>query len=392
VAELLGTEARRVAGFEPLPAARWWVDVPGVPSSASVQQAFLRYQHIFVFLAPLLFVLAVYTVAPVGDVNGNAYWMEYWWLFPCFMLGATIVNTVGISGSALFVPFLIFLFPLAAQPLTPETIVKVGLISESFGLSSSSLAFIQYGLVDRRLALALVGGAVPFVVAGALLSFVIPEPVFHLLLGIALMAASYLLFKADLGHDDAEAETAEPNADAAVSDGGTPGEQLPDDANKLGPAGVDTDAEGTVTRVDRDGEDYTYDRDGYLRRFANYSIGGTFQGLAGFGVGELGIISMLGSKIPVQVAIGTNHIVVAVTAVLASLVHVFGGGLVGGHSIDLATTPWNMVVWTVPATVTGGQIAPYVSAALDTDTIKTFVGGLFAVIALALFLMAVGGF
>ncbi len=45
-----------------------------------------------------------------------------------------------------------------------------------------------------------------------------------------------------------------------------------------------------------------------------------------------------------------------------------------------------------PATVTGGQIAPYVSTALDTGTIKKFVGGLFAVIAAALFLMATGGF
>jgi len=93
----------------------------------------------------------------------------------------------------------------------------------------------------------------------------------------------------------------------------------------------------------------------------------------------------------VRVAIGTNHIVVATTAIIASLVHVFGGGIVGGHSMDLSTTPWNMVVWTVPATVTGGQIAPYVSAALDTDTIKAGVGVLFAVIAVALFLMATGG-
>ena len=145
-----------------------------------------------------------------------------------------------------------------------------------------------------------------------------------------------------------------------------------------------------MTRVDRDGEAYTYTWSGYLERFANYSVGGTFQGLAGFGIGELGIISMLGTKVPVRVAIGTNHIVVALTAVLASVVHVFGGDLVGGHSLSLASTPWNMVVFTVPATVTGGQIAPYVSNALSTDTIKKFVGGLFAVISVALFLMATG--
>ncbi|MFB6250500.1 MAG: sulfite exporter TauE/SafE family protein [Halobellus sp.] len=358
-------------------------------SYTRVQRSFLRYQHVFVFLAPLVFVFGVFFTAPTPAGVEMSYWLEFWWLFPVFLTGATIVNTVGISGSALFVPFLIFLFPLAANPLEPETIVKVGLISEAFGLSSSAIAFIQYGLVDRRLALTLVGGSVPFVVGGALLSFVIPEPVFHGLLGIALLAASYLLFKTDLDHEGASDEPTEGSADEDPAvDGGRV--DLPNDAGKLGPAGVDTDEDGNVTRVDREGDDYRYTRGGYLRRFANYSIGGTFQGLAGFGIGELGIISMLGTTVPVRIAIGTNHIVVALTAVLASLVHVFGGGLVGGHTLSLASTPWNMVIFTVPATVTGGQIAPYVSNALSTSTIKTFVGGLFAIISAALFLMAVG--
>ena len=357
------------------------------PSYSRIQKSFLKYQHLFVFTVPVLFIAGVYLFAPTSGGVGTDYWLEYWWLFPFFLLGATTVNTVGISGSALFVPFFIFVFPVFSHTLEPETLVKVGLISEAFGLSSSAVAFIQYGLVDRRLALSLVVGSLPFVVGGALLSFVVPEAVFHGLLGVALIAASYLLFQADLGHDGSEAGS----ESEAVADGGTRTD-LPDDDGKLGPAGVNTDAEGTVTRVDREGDDYVYTRGGYLRRFANYSIGGTFQGLAGFGIGELGIISMLGTSVPVRVAIGTNHIVVALTAIIASLVHVFGGGLVpGAHSMSLATTPWNMVVFTVPATVTGGQIAPYVSNALETETIKKFVGTLFAVIAIALFLMAVGG-
>ncbi|WP_135365351.1 sulfite exporter TauE/SafE family protein [Halosimplex halophilum] len=363
-------------------------------SFSSVQKSFLKYQHVFVFAAPVVFVASVFLFAPTDGAGGPGYWLEYWWLFPAFLTGATIVNTVGISGSALFVPFLIFVYPLFAQPLTPQTIVKVGLISEAFGLSSSSVAFVQYGLVDRRLALSIVAGAVPFVIAGAILSFVVPEPVFHGLLGLALLAASVLLFRADLDHEEPEGAT--DGELRAATDGGTA--DLPDDADKLGPAGVDTAADGTVTRVDREGDDYSYTRGGYLERFANYSIGGTFQGLAGFGAGELGIISMLRTNVPVRVAIGSNHIVVASTAILASVVHVFGGTVLdalgihvpGVHSLSLATTPWNMVVFTAPAAATGGQIAPYVSNALETDTIKTFVGGLFAVIAVALFGMAVG--
>jgi len=358
-------------------------------SSTRLQLSLLRYQHVLVFLAPVLFVVGVVLAAPTGGGSGAGYWLEYWWLFPFFLLGATIVNTVGISGSALFVPFLIFVFPVFAFDLDPTTIVKIGLISESFGLSSSALAFIQYGLVDRRLALSLVGGSIPFVVGGALLSFVIPEPLFQFLLGSALLASAVLLLLADLDHEEPGAGTdGDPTAQQSVkADGGV----LPDDDNKLGPAGTSTDSEGVVTRVDRDGDDYRYTRVGYLERFGNYSIGGMFQGLAGFGIGELGIISMLRTSVPVRVAIGTNHIVVALTAVLASLVHVFGGGLVGGHSMNLASTPWNMVVWTVPATVTGGQIAPYVASALDTAILKRGLAVLFAIIATALFLIAVGG-
>lgn len=41
--------------------------------------------------------------------------------------------------------------------------------------------------------------------------------------------------------------------------------------------------------------------------------------------------------------------------------------------------------------VRGGQIAPYGSTALNTETIKTGVGALFAAIAVALFAMAGGG-
>ncbi|MFT4884530.1 MAG: putative membrane protein YfcA [Natronomonas sp.] len=348
-------------------------------------KTFLKYQHVLVFLAPALFVALVVTAAPTQTADpGLDYWLEYWWLFPFFLLGATIVNTVGISGAALFVPFLIFIFPVFAFELDAATIVKVGLISESFGLSSSTLAFVSYGLVDRRLALALVAGALPFVIGGALLSFFIPEVIFQFLLAVLLLLSAYTLLAADIGHEEPGAD--EGTGAETAADGGTAA-ALPDDDEKLGPAGVATDGSGRVTRVDRDGNDYSYTRGGYLERFGVYGFGGVFQGLAGFGIAEIGIVSMLRSAIPVRIAIGTNHIVVATTAIIASLTHVFGGSIVGGHGISLASTPWNMVVFTVPATVIGGQIAPYVAAALDTDTLKLFIAGVFTAIATALFVL-----
>lgn len=47
-------------------------------------------------------------------------------------------------------------------------------------------------------------------------------------------------------------------------------------------------------------------------------------------------------------------------------------------------------MFTVPATIVGGQIALYVSTALDTGTIKSGVGVLFAIISMALFGVAAG--
>ena len=349
-------------------------------SYARIVSSFLKHQHFFVFTAPVLFVALVYLFAPTDGAGGSGYWLEYWWLFPCFLLGATIVNTVGISGAALFVPFLIFVYPLVATPLDAPTIVKIGLISESFGLSSSAVAFVAHGLVDRRVGTAIVGGALPLVVGGAFLSFFLPEPVFQLLLAVVLTLSAYLLFNLDLSHGHGSDD--EPTA---AADGGS---DLPNDDDKLGHAGVSVDDDGTVTRVDRSGTEYRYDRSGYLERFGTYGFGGVFQGVAGFGIGEIGIVSMLRSKIPVRVAIGTNHIIVATTAIAASLTHVFGGGLVGAHQLDLASTPWNMVVFTVPATVTGGQIAPYVTSTFSTRTLKLFVAGLFVLISTALYVLA----
>jgi len=89
-------------------------------SSPSIQKTFLKYQHVLVFIAPLAFVLGVYFFAPTSGSGGTGYWLEYWWLCIPFVIGATIVNTVGISGSALFVPFLIFVFPLFAYPSSPR--------------------------------------------------------------------------------------------------------------------------------------------------------------------------------------------------------------------------------------------------------------------------------
>jgi len=287
----------------------------------------------------------------------TSYWLELWWLLPISFLIALTVNTAGISGAALFVPFFILVFPLFGHPLAPGESVKIGLITESFGLSSSALAFLRYGLVDKKLGFYTVFGATPFVVAGAYLSFYIPKVFFNFIIATALLISVYLLLHKE--RSEAKIEGIE--------------------NRQIGSHHPHHDT--NVTLVDREGKEYRYCRCGYRRRFLGYGAGGVFQGMAGFGIGELGIVSMLVTDIPIRVAIGTSHIIVASTAAIASLTHLTQSA---ARSMP---TPWNILFMTVPAVILGGQTAPYVATKLRAQTLEYAVSALFLIIAITLIYM-----
>lgn len=305
--------------------------------------------YLVLLLIPIFWIVLVLAIQ-----KDPTYWLEFWWMFPIALVIAATVNTVGVSGAALFVPFFVIVFPLLATPLLPEQSVKLGLITESFGLTSSALAFIRYGLVDKKLGIYTVFGAAGFVVGGAVISFYIPEFFFHFLIAIALLISVYLLL-----NDKRKRSKRECIEEKTIG-------EHHEEHNQ------------NVTLVDRDNKEYRYCRCGYKSRFLGYGLGGVFQGMAGFGIGELGIISMLETNIPIRVAIGTSHIIVAFTAILASSTHLFESQI---HRVE---TPWNILFMTVPAVIIGGQLAPYLAAKLKTSIMELFVSGLFIILSLAL--------
>lgn len=311
-------------------------------------------QYIVFLIVPLFWGLLTYL-----QPHPASYWLEFWWLLPISFLIALTVNTAGISGAALFVPFFVLVFPLFGHSLLPEESVKIGLITESFGLSSSALAFLRYGLVDKKLGLYTVAGAAPFVAAGAYLAFYIPNVLFNFIIATALLISVYLL----LNKERKESKI-------ICIDHQRIGSHHPDHSTN-------------ITLVDREGKEYRYCRCGYRKRFLGYGFGGLFQGMAGFGIGELGIVSMLMTDIPIRVAIGTSHIIVASTATIASLTHLSQSA---AHNIS---TPWNILFMTVPAVILGGQTAPYVAAKLRTSILEYAVSALFILIAAALIYMGV---
>lgn len=323
--------------------------------------AILKRQYIIVIIAVVLFEL---TLLAFVD-QPFSYWFEYWWMFPIAVVIALSVNTVGISGAALFVPFFILVFPIfSGTALLPVDTVRLGLITESFGLSSSALAFLAFGLIDGRIARHAILRAAPFVVAGAIFTAFIPQAILYIVIAVLLLFAALLIrYKGTL-----LARQKHELANQHI-------EYTSDDPNAL-----------SVTRTSRDGKQYSYclTKRGARRRVFGYSFGGFFQGAAGFGIGELGIISMILTKIPTRIAIGTSHTIVAMTAIGASLLHfTFAGDLPADYIF-----PWNIPALTVPAVILGGQLAPFVAAKLPTKLLEHFVSVLFVIIAVALALLA----
>jgi len=318
---------------------------------------FLRhYRKIALSIIPIFWLILFFFID-----QPPAYWLEFWWMVPIAFVISLTVNSVGISGAALYVPFFVLIFPLVAFPLSALESVKLSLILESFGLTSSSLSFMAFGLEDKKLAFYSIVGALPFVVMGAFFSLYLPESVL-----ISVVAISFILFifmvrynkvlrKERLEQHDQE------HVDLTVSHG----------------------EERFIRSRDHRVYRYCLTPRGYKKRFLGLGIGGLFQGAAGFGIGEMGLIGMFITKIPVRVAIGTSHLIVAFTAITAALIHVLQSAALG------ATIPWNIPFMAVPAIIISGQLAPYVDSALSVKKLERFISILFLLIGIALLFVAV---
>lgn len=325
-----------------------------------LQHILLRSQYLIVMFAVAAALLAIVSLYPAPA----SYWLRFWWLFPIAFAIALAVNTAGISGAALFVPFFILVFPLlSGTHLQAIDTVRLGLITESFGLSSSALAFLAFGLVDMKLARQSLLAALPFIVAGVWVVSVIPGSILYLMVAALLGIAVLLLHFENTLRTRRQSAKDGAMALAAVAEGGT--------------SVAHTSIDGTTYR-------YGYTAAGLTQRSFGYAVGAVFQGATGFGVGEMGIIAMVISRIPMRIAIGTNHLVVATTAVAASIIHF----TLASHAVAWSSFAWNIPVVTIPAVVLGGQLAPYLAARLPSRSLERFVSALFIVIATALIVLA----
>jgi uncharacterized protein len=232
----------------------------------------------------------------------------------------------------IFVPFFSIVFPLLGHRLEPVQAVEVGLLTEIFGFLSSTSAFWRAGLIDFRISGFALAFAVPTAVLGGYAAHLLPGYWLLVIVGVGLILFAFLLVR----------ETGELSETHEGADG----------------------TAAPAEHTDRRGRIYRYHRQNDGWRAATAALGGVFQGLVGFSAGEMSTVEQVLRGIPVRLAAGNAHLIIAAASISAAATHL---------SIDAtngAKIPWNILAASIPAVLIGGQIASILAGRMPQTTLK----------------------
>ena len=245
---------------------------------------------------------------------------------------------MGVSGAVLFVPLFTIIFPLVGYPLQPVQAVQLGLFIELFGFASSTTAFWRRGLIDFKIAGFALLFAVPLAIVGGVLANRVPGTWLLVLIGAALMSFSYALLR-----------------------------QTTAELDENGPAKKGREKETkTPWRVhrDRQGRSYRYLDSNDVRRAVIVGVGGVFQGLVGFCAGEFSTVDQVLRRVPVRIASGSAHLIIAGASLAAAGTHLT---LV---LQEKASIPWPILLASIPGVLIGGQLAGFIAGRLPQDILQ----------------------
>lgn len=283
-------------------------------------------------------------------------WAIYWFMFPLAICVTTTASLCGIGGPALFTPILLIVLPI----LGPEyplhsTVAAFGaaLLTQCFGFSSAFLGYQRRRLIDYQSALPFAAVAVPLGILGALLAHLFDDNLLKAGYGLLMLVLAIILLRGTLG---GSADTT-PKPDSPKST----------DYRRL---------------VDRDGTTYEYPPPRQGAGAIVTGVGGLLTGMMSVGIGEVLMPQLLKRhRLPVPVAAGTS-VFVAILVVLASATVLIIGLLAKG---GVTAVPWNLVCYTIPGVIIGGQIGPRLQGRFDPGSMIKFIGTLFIAISMAMF-------
>lgn len=272
--------------------------------------------------------------------------LSYWYMFPIAIGIATLANSAGIGGATFFSPLM-----LIVLGLSPEVAIGTALATEVFGFGSGVIAHTRAGTVDWLVARRLIAVAVPAGVIGSLVGGSVPEALLKSVLGLGLLVIAVVFIR----HEDHAKE------DASIA---------------RGEGIIDPYEDRSVTS--RDGEVFEYQLCRHREGQVGAGIGGLFVGMISTGLGELNSYALVKRcRIPTRVTVATSVVVVAVTALAASITHL--ADLASSSSEDLDTV-LSLVIFTIPGVIIGGQLGPRVVRRIDGDALIRALGWLFVLV------------
>jgi len=275
--------------------------------------------------------------------------VEYglWYLFPASILIATIAMTSGIGGAVFFAPLFILVLKL-----NPATAVGTALITEFFGFTSGVIAYYRRKLIDFKLGKMLLVFSVPTALAGSLITDWFSPDLIKSIFAGGVILIGYQIFQSLRAEQTAIVPT----------ENSQPGNEL-------------TDARGRV---------FQYTVCEKKLGLGAASVGGTFLGIASVGLAELlEYYLIVRCRVPAPVAVATSIFVVVVSVLFASLGHIFR--FASAADAEVLTRVLNVVMFTVPGVIIGGQLGPLIQSRVNPEHVKLVLAGLFVAVGLFMF-------
>ncbi len=277
--------------------------------------------------------------------------LEFWYLLPVSILIATIAMSSGIGGAVFFSP----LFMLALK-LEPSIAIGSALATELFGFGSGLVSYYKARLIDFKLAKNLLVFSVPAAIIGSFYAELIPAIVLKSIFAVGLLFIGYQLFAA-WRKEEREKHEAENRKEFAQNF-----------ESEL------TDSSGKTYR-------YTVCNRNMGRGFA--AIGGAFVGMISVGLAELQEYHLVARcKVPTPVAVGTSVFVVVITVLVASVGHFYAFAQEGSEVMNEVL---NVIIFTIPGVVIGGQIGPKLQKIIPEDKMKVAIS--IAFVAIGIFML-----
>ena len=279
----------------------------------------------------------------------------YWFMLPVAAIVATCAMLSGIGGAALFTPIFVIIFPMLGSQYSLESgaaAIGTALLTQVFGFSSGFISYYRKRMIDFGLAARILRVSAPVAIIGAMSAGFLNDAL--IVGGYALLvgALSISLLFFDRGV----------NASAPSKRAGE-------------------EVAAMRTRTDSAGQTYVY-QDFALGPAAIFitSAGAFLTGLLSVGIGEVVVPQLTKKGVPMAVAAATSVAVVIVTVACASFALV--GQLVA--SGGLSAVPWNLVCYTIPGVIIGGQIGPRLQGVVPQHSMRRINGVLFLIIAIAM--------